>query len=1347
MNFTEDYYIGLDCGTESVGFAVTDTAYKVLKFNGKSMWGSHLFDEAQTAAERRGYRAARRRLERRKERIRLAQGLFAEEIAKIDPLFFQRLNDSHYFPEDKTVNQPNSLFNDPSFKDKDFFRKYPTIFHLRNALRTGKAEHDPRLLYLAIHHILKNRGHFLFTVSDDLKAATDPKPLFDEIVEISEAVFDGVRISFGDYDAVCEALKEKHISGRKEKLKGLVEFENSKICTQLIALLAGGSVKAEKLFDNEQYKDLPSIEFGKTSFEELVLPVFEDSLSDDEYRLILLFKAVHDWVLLVSVMAGYSFISEAKIAQYNLNNKDLKNLKLAIKLHAPEQYDAFFHGDDAGSFASYVGADHDNGKKRSLRRTSTDEFYKRVRKLIGNNPDDEISQRVLQRIDDGDFLPLLISFRNSVIPYQVHKAEMDEILRVASADYPFLTKKDENGITVIQKLDAILKFKIPYYIGPLGRNDRAVSGWAVRIKDGKILPWNWKNMIDEDASAENFIRNMTNKCTYLPGEDVLPKNSLLYSKFTVLNELNNVRLNGNLLSVEQKQTVYKELFMKYKKVSLSKFRNFIVSEGWYDKRDLPEITGIDGDFKSSLASYLDFKDLLDSNALHLSDVEEIIKWLTLFSEGGDIAKRKIRKAYGAILSSDEISRISRKKYAGWGRLSEKFLTGITAMDKSTGELKSIITMMWETQNNLMELLSSDFEFAPQTGNNEKLGKLEYSIVDELDVSPAVKRQIWQTLKIIDEIEHIMKHPPRKVFLEVTRSKGEKGARTISRKNDLLNKLRNPKAELTEDERNLVNALESYGESEMSRRDKLYLYFTQLGKCMYSGKPIDLAEIGNTDVYDIDHIYPYSRSNDDSLANKVLVLKTENARKSDNFPIDDSVRKKMTPFWEHLHRVGLISSEKLKRLTRSSPLSDEDDKGFIARQLVETSQSAKAVADILNRYYSGQTRIVYSKARNVSDFRDKYSFIKLRSLNNLHHAKDAYLNIVVGNTFDTKYTSDFIANRRDRDPAYNLTKTFDTNVRNAWVAGDDGTIATVRKQMSHNDILYTKQCIEVGGMLFDQMPVSKGSKKGIIPLKSSDPVLKKAISESSDEESAIVAWTDKYGGYNSLKIAYFALVRYRDKKKNVVSFIPISILDSFKLKSKEDLLDYCVNKLHLQDPEIIREKILKNTMISIDGFKYAITGKTGRQLLFESCMPLLLEDSIVRKIKKIEKFLERRKQDKNLLVDEEHDEISREGNLLVYDALLEKAKLPLFMKRPSCQTELIEKSRPKFISLSTEDQCIVIQSLISYFGMGNGGADLSLIGGAPGAGVLKVSARIQSARVFIFDSSVTGLFTKMEEIEV
>ena len=68
-----DYYIGLDCGTESVGFAVTDTEYKVLKFNGKSMWGTRVFEEAQTAEARRMQRSARRRYQRKKDRIKLVE--------------------------------------------------------------------------------------------------------------------------------------------------------------------------------------------------------------------------------------------------------------------------------------------------------------------------------------------------------------------------------------------------------------------------------------------------------------------------------------------------------------------------------------------------------------------------------------------------------------------------------------------------------------------------------------------------------------------------------------------------------------------------------------------------------------------------------------------------------------------------------------------------------------------------------------------------------------------------------------------------------------------------------------------------------------------------------------------------------------------------------------------------------------------------------------------------------------------------------------------------------------------------------------------------------------------------
>ena len=85
------YYLGLDIGTDSVGWAVTDCNYKLLRANNKSLWGVRLFDEAQQASGRRLQRESRRRLERRKRRIYLLQQIFAPVINAKDPNFFARL--------------------------------------------------------------------------------------------------------------------------------------------------------------------------------------------------------------------------------------------------------------------------------------------------------------------------------------------------------------------------------------------------------------------------------------------------------------------------------------------------------------------------------------------------------------------------------------------------------------------------------------------------------------------------------------------------------------------------------------------------------------------------------------------------------------------------------------------------------------------------------------------------------------------------------------------------------------------------------------------------------------------------------------------------------------------------------------------------------------------------------------------------------------------------------------------------------------------------------------------------------------------------------------------------------
>ena len=103
------YYVGLDIGTDSVGWAVTDPNYKLMTLNQKDMWGSSMIPEAHTALVRRTYSIARRRIQRRNQRLALLQDVFSKVISKTDPEFFVRLQEGMLHEEDKTVKGKNNL--------------------------------------------------------------------------------------------------------------------------------------------------------------------------------------------------------------------------------------------------------------------------------------------------------------------------------------------------------------------------------------------------------------------------------------------------------------------------------------------------------------------------------------------------------------------------------------------------------------------------------------------------------------------------------------------------------------------------------------------------------------------------------------------------------------------------------------------------------------------------------------------------------------------------------------------------------------------------------------------------------------------------------------------------------------------------------------------------------------------------------------------------------------------------------------------------------------------------------------------------------------------------------------
>ena len=122
-----NYTIGLDLGTGSVGWAVTDENGELYSRHGTRTLGARLFPSAETAAATRLKRGQRRRYDRRRQRLDYLQSLFAADMDKIDPEFFIRLRQSALIPADRTeafaVDERHALFNGTDFTESEYYRQ------------------------------------------------------------------------------------------------------------------------------------------------------------------------------------------------------------------------------------------------------------------------------------------------------------------------------------------------------------------------------------------------------------------------------------------------------------------------------------------------------------------------------------------------------------------------------------------------------------------------------------------------------------------------------------------------------------------------------------------------------------------------------------------------------------------------------------------------------------------------------------------------------------------------------------------------------------------------------------------------------------------------------------------------------------------------------------------------------------------------------------------------------------------------------------------------------------------------------------------------------------------------
>lgn len=1334
------YYLGLDIGTDSVGYAATDEAYRLCKHRGEAVWGTTLFEEANLAGERRAARVARRRLDRRQQRAALLAELFAPEIGKLDPNFFLRRRESALFAGD---TQAGVRLFDGGITDEAYHKRYPTIHHLIVELMKSEEPHDVRLVYMACAWLVTHRGHFLFDAADKVDdfvgAYRNLCAYLTDECEYTLPWSEDVRAeTLQEIMTAKIGVKRKQAlfvqriyGGKKPARRPDESFPYSR--DSVVTLLCGGTVKPKALFDREEYAQLESLSLGmdEENFARMLAEL------DEESEFLRCLRGLYDCALLTQTLNGYRYISEAKVAVYEQHQHDLALLKRLVRRYAPEKYDLIFRAAGKENYAAYSGNVKSCTVPQEVRHIGKEAFCNFLLKQLGEltvEEEDRVAYGdMLERLSLYTFLPKQRDSDNRVIPQQLYYAELDQILARAAGYLPMLRQADADGLPGADKIRAIFRFRIPYYVGPLNR--ASGNSWVER-KEGRVYPWNFADMVDLDASEQNFIKRMMNYCTYLPGEEVLPRQSLLYSRFMLLNEINNLTVNGRSIPVTVKQELVRSLFeQSHRKVTPKAIRDFLSSRGYLGPKD--ELGGIDITVKSSLSSWHSFRRLLESGTLTEEQVENIIRQAA-YSEDKSRMNRWLERTYPG-LSQEDRRYILRLKLKEFGRLSARLLTGLYHTDPDTGEARNIMELLWQTNDNLMQLLSERYSFRSQIEAFSADYYAEHprtltQRLDEMYVSNAVKRPILRTLKVTEEVVKAMGHAPAKIFVEMARDSGgeKRGQRTRSRRQQILELYKGIK---TEEARALEAQLQQMGDMADNRlqSDKLFLYYMQLGRCMYTGEPIELSRLA-TNIYDIDHIYPRSKVQDDSvLNNRVLCLSSANGAKGDRYPIDAEIREKMRPWWEHLLKNGLIEKEKFRRLTRATKFTDEELYAFINRQLVETRQSTKVVAQLLGERYP-QTQIVYVKAGLVSRFRQEFGLIKSRAVNDLHHAKDAYLNIVAGNVYHERFTRRWF----DVSQRYSLkTEALFSNPvivggKTIWRGGED--IALVKKVASKNAVHLTRYAFCRKGGLFDQQPKKAGS--GLVPRKANLPA-------------------EKYGGYNKTTASFYLLASYTIKGKKDIIFVPIELMYAERVMTDPAFAAAYIARTisdinggkPVENVQLLLggRRIRINTVIEVDGMRLVLKGKSngGKNIIVSPCMPLILGPAMERYVKRLEAFAQKRREGASILPDAGHDHITPEENLALYDILCGKLTDSIFARCPGNIAATVTAGRDKFVALATEEQISCLLSIVSWFGNAPS-CDLRCIGEGGQAGTKRPSAKLSAwakrySDVRIVDTSASGLF--------
>lgn len=511
----------------------------------------------------------------------------------------------------------------------------------------------------------------------------------------------------------------------------------------------------------------------------------------------------------------------------------------------------------------------------------------------------------------------------------------------------------------------IVKRRRAYYEGPGSEKSPTPYGRFIEV-DGQI------QFID-------LIEKMRGKCSIYPNELRAPKLSLSAELFNLLNDFNNLTVNEEKLTIDEK-TMLLKLVNDQGSITLNQTAKHLN----VDESDIKgyRINKKEKAIFTELKGYKKIRTVLKKEGITvtLKDYRLIDSVIEILTNKKGIEERK----QALYQCDDRINESVAEALAN--------IIGVTGYHSlSLKALRLLNKELYESSLNQMQLLHELKLF--DANRKSYRGKKNIEADSDAILSPVAKRAQNEAFKVINALRKKYGEFDS-IIVETTRDKNTKEKKSRIKKYQSQNEASG---------KVMDQMLKEHGydpdKINGKTRMKIKLYLQQDGKSAYTFQSLDLRRVISDPSYtEIDHIIPISISLDDSQNNKVLALKSENRTKGNRTPFM-AFQANDFQFSYTTYKTNVLANKKIPYKKRLNLLNEENitkvevAKKFINRNLNDTSYACRVVFNTLSDYFKDNeidTKVHTVNGRLTDLFRKKIGLRKDRDEDYLHHAVDALI---------------------------------------------------------------------------------------------------------------------------------------------------------------------------------------------------------------------------------------------------------------------------------------------------------------------------------------------------------------------